>query len=58
MIGTRYCLESLYICRVDVADEFTNVFKKLKKCWRWHFLHFGLFLQKNEEFSQKNNFYA
>ena len=31
-IGTRYCLETLFICRADVAEEFTSVFKKLQKC--------------------------
>ena len=57
-IGTRYCLETLSICRVDVAKEFTSVFKKLQKCWSYHFLHFGLFLPKNEEFLPKISFYA
>ena len=53
MIGTRYSLETLSICRVDVAEEFTNVFKKLQKCCCHHFLHFALFLQKNKPFSPK-----
>ena len=57
-IGTRYCLETLSICRVDVAKEFTSVFKKLQKCWSYHFLHFGLLLPKNEEFLPKISFYA
>ena len=52
-IGTRYSLETLSICRADVAEEFTNVFKKLQKCCCHHFLHFALFLQKNKPFSPK-----
>ena len=55
---TRYCLETLSICRVDVAKEFASVFKKLQKCWHHNFLHFGLFLPKNEEFSPRSSFYA
>ena len=27
-----YCLETVSICKVDVDEEFTNVFKKIQKC--------------------------
>ena len=57
-IGMRYCLETLSIYRVDVAEEFTGFSKKLQKCWHQHFFHFGLFLLKNEEFSSQISFYV
>ena len=54
MIWVRYCLESVSICKVDVDEEFTNVFKKNTKMLTSAFFVFWLIFAKKSRIFTKN----